>query len=88
MVSSLTNVIARWVSLSSNYSEAHLAMNLMPLIWDAIGLNFDQITTRSLGSGTGLKPDYLIYNKLNEPPRIVVEIKKRTSLFHAAPDPG
>ncbi|MEG4007114.1 AAA family ATPase [Microcoleus sp. Pol11C1] len=89
MGSSLTDlVINRWQSLPSNYSEANLAMNLMPLIWDAIGLNFDQITTRSLGSGTGLKPDYLIYNKLNEPPRIVVEIKKRTQLFYNAPEQG
>ncbi|MEG4322153.1 MULTISPECIES: ParA family protein [unclassified Microcoleus] len=88
MVSSLTNLIKRWESLPSDYSEAELAMNLMPLIWDAIGLNFDQITTRNLGPGIGLKPDYLIYNKLNEPPRIVVEIKKRTSLFQAAQEHG
>lgn len=88
MGSNLTDVIERWQSLPSNYSEAELAMNLMPLIWKAIGLNFNQIKTGNLGSGTGLKPDYLIYNKLNEPPRIVVEIKKRTSLFHAAPEQG
>ena len=88
MGSSLTDVIDRWDSLPSNYLEADLGMNLMPLIWKAIGINFNQITTGSLGSGTGLKPDYLIYNKLNEPPRIVVEIKKRTSLFHAAQEHG
>ena len=88
MGSNLTDVINRWASLPSNYSEAHLAMNLMPLIWDAIGLNFDQVTTKNLGAGIGLKPDYLIYNKLNEPPRIVVEIKKRTQLFYDAQEQG
>jgi len=89
MGSSLTDlVINRWQSLPSDYSENDLAMHLIPLIWDAIGLNFNQIKTGGLGAGIGLKPDYLIYNKLNEPPRIVVEIKKRTSLFHAAPDLG
>jgi hypothetical protein len=89
MGSSLTDlVINRWQSLPSNYSEKELEMNLIPLIWDAIGLKFAQITTGSLGAGTGLKPDYLIYNELDKPPRIVVEIKKRTSLFHAAPEAG
>ena len=88
MGSNLTDVINRWASLPSNYSEAHLAMNLMPLIWDAIGLNFDQIKAGNLGAGIGLRPDYLIYNKLNEPPRIVVEIKKRTQLFYDAQEQG
>ncbi|WP_341732150.1 AAA family ATPase [Microcoleus sp. EPA2] len=88
MGSSLTDVIERWQSLPSNYSEAELAMNLMPLIWKAIGLNFNQIKTGSLGSGTGLRPDYLIYDELDKPPRIVVEIKKRTSLFYDAPEQG
>jgi chromosome partitioning protein len=88
MGNNLTEVIERWQSLPSNYSEAELVMNLMPLIWNAIGLNFNQIKNGNLGTGIGLKPDYLIYDKLNEPPRIVVEIKKRTSLFHDAPDQG
>jgi chromosome partitioning protein len=88
MGSSLTDVIERWQSLPSNYSEAELAMNLMPLIWKAIGLNFNQIKTGSLGPGTGLRPDYLIYDELDKPPRIVVEIKKRTSLFYDAPEQG
>ncbi|PSB05954.1 hypothetical protein C7B69_24715, partial [filamentous cyanobacterium Phorm 46] len=89
MGSNLTDVvIKRWQSLPSNYSEADLAMNLMPLIWDAIGLNFNQIKAGGLGAGIGLRPDYLIYNKLNEPPRIVVEIKKRTQLFYDAQEQG
>lgn len=88
MGSNLTDVIDRWQSLPSDYLEADLAMNLMPLIWKAIGLNFNQVTTKNLGAGIGLKPDYLIYNKLNEPPRIVVEIKKRTQLFYNAPEQG
>ncbi|NJK70521.1 MAG: AAA family ATPase [Microcoleus sp. SU_5_3] len=58
----------------------------MPLIWEAIGLKFEQVTTTSLGSGTGLKPDYLIYNQSGKPPIIVVEIKKRTQSFYKAPE--
>lgn len=89
MGSSLTDlVINRWQSLPSNYSEKELEMNLMPLIWDAIGLKFEHIKTGGLGAGIGLKPDYLIYNALGKPPRIVVEIKKRTSLFQAAQEEG
>ncbi len=88
MGSNLTDVIDRWASLPSNYLEADLGMNLMPLIWDAIGLNFNQIKAGGLGAGIGLRPDYLIYNKLNEPPRIVIEIKKRTSLFYDAQEDG
>lgn len=88
MGSNLTDVIGRWQSLPSDYLEADLGINLMPLIWNAIGLNFDQIKAGNLGAGIGLKPDYLIYNKLNEPPRIVVEIKKRTQLFYDAQEQG
>ena len=87
MGSSLTDlVINRWQSLPSDYSENDLAGPF--LIWDAIGLNFNHIKTGGLGAGIGLKPDYLIYNELEKPPRIVVEIKKRTNLFHVAPDDG
>jgi hypothetical protein len=88
MGSSVSNVIERWKSLPSQCSEADLERNLMTLIWDAIGLKFEQIKNRNLGSGTGLKPDYLIYNQLNKPPIIVVEIKKRTQSFYDAPEKG
>lgn len=88
MGSSVSNLINRWKSLPSQYLEADLERNLMPLIWDAIALKFEQITTRNLGSGTGLKPDYLIYNQLKKPPIIVVEIKKRTKSFYDAPEKG
>ena len=88
MGTSISKLIERWKSLPSNYSEADLKAHLIPLIWDVIGLKFEQITTGSLGSGTGLRPDYLIYDELDKPPRIVVEIKKRSSLFYDAQEQG
>ncbi|WP_333462438.1 hypothetical protein [Microcoleus sp. herbarium7] len=88
MGSSISNLIERWQSLPINYSEADLKAHLIPLIWEVIALKFEQITTESLGSGTGLRPDYLIYDELDKPPRIVVEIKKRTSLFYDAQEQG
>jgi hypothetical protein len=88
MGTSISNLIERWKSLPSNYSEADLKAHLIPLIWEVIGLKFEQITTGSLGSKTGLRPDYLIYDELDKLPRIVVEIKKRTSLFYDAQEQG
>ncbi len=58
MGSSVSKVIERWKSLPSQCSEADLERNLMTLIWDAIGLKYEQIKNRNIRNVPRLKPDY------------------------------
>lgn len=50
-----------------------------PLL-NSLGLNLTQIKLNpSLGRGTGLIPDYLVYTDVDKPPKLVIEDKKRRS---------
>jgi chromosome partitioning protein len=78
---SAKRVVEIWDSLPENYAEADLGANLVSKIFEHLTESFEQVKlTPSIGkSGTGLIPDYLIYQDITKPPVIVVEIKRRTS---------
>jgi cellulose biosynthesis protein BcsQ len=83
------NLIQRWTQIPTTYAEANLEANLVNFIWQALGLNPHQIKANpGLGTGTGLKPDFLIYQNPSQPPVLVVEDKKREPQFAIAPEQG
>jgi chromosome partitioning protein len=78
-------IVDLWASLPTSYSEADLGANFMARLFDYLGLNHHQIKNTP-GIGTGLKPDYLIYNDPDQPPILAIEIKKRDSALAAVSD--
>jgi len=69
-------IIERWLQLPDFYSEADVSANLLMPLFDELGVRFDQrkITPTV---GKGLKPDLLVYGEVDQPPVLVVELKKR-----------
>ena len=83
------NIIQRWTQIPTTYAEANLEANFVNFIWQALGLNPHQIKANpGLGTGTGLKPDFLIYQNPSQPPVLVVEDKKREPQYAIAPEQG
>jgi chromosome partitioning protein len=79
------SIVARWESLPDDYSESDLATNFMTLLFEKLGIKFDGVkTTPTIGSG--LKPDYLIYQDPTELPVLAVEIKKRVATIASFSD--
>jgi len=71
-------VIKLWKTIPEDYNERDLESNFVSPLLRFLGLNLDQIHgNKSLGAGAGLKSDYLVYRDINEPPVLVVEVKKR-----------
>jgi chromosome partitioning protein len=78
-------IVDRWTDLPADCSEPDLATQFMPLMFEKLGIKMDGLkTTPSIGSG--LKPDYLIYQDSTESPVLVVEIKKRVASLASIPD--
>lgn len=69
-------IVDLWASLPTKYSEPDLEVNFMPRLFDYLGFNHHQIKNDPT-IGTGLKPDYLIYNDPEQPPVLAIEIKRR-----------
>jgi chromosome partitioning protein len=69
-------IVELWASLPSDYLEKDLGHNFMPKIFEYLGLNHHQIKNNP-HIGTGLIPDYLIYNDPTQPPILAIEIKRR-----------
>ncbi len=73
-------VIKIWKQLPHPYSENDLQLNFVSPLFRKLGLDISQIKAGvHLGKGSGLIPDYLIYNDISKPPVLVVENKKRES---------
>jgi len=84
-----TKVIERWKQIPTDYKEPNLEKNLVMVIWEALDLNLSQVKSEAhLGKGTGLIPDFLIYQDPTQPPVLVVEDKKRESKYANAPEQG
>jgi chromosome partitioning protein len=73
---SAKKIVEIWDSLPENYCEADLGAHLVSKIFEHLTDNFAQVKLNP-SIGRGLIPDYLIYRDINQPPAIVVEIKKR-----------
>ncbi|MDJ0681273.1 MAG: AAA family ATPase [Xenococcaceae cyanobacterium MO_167.B52] len=73
-------VIKLWKKIPQSYTEKNLELNFVSPLLKLIGLNVNQIYgSCSLGTGAGLKVDYLVYRDINQPPVLVIEDKKRVS---------
>jgi cellulose biosynthesis protein BcsQ len=80
-------VINQWKQLPAACSESDMEHGLMPLIWKALKLNLIQVKKSChLGKGTGLIPDFLIYQDPTQAPILVVEDKKRDPIYASAPE--
>jgi chromosome partitioning protein len=78
-------IVDLWASLPSDYLEKDLGANFVAKIFDYLGLNHHQIkNTPNIGSG--LQPDYLIYNDPEQAPILVIEIKRRESALAEVSD--
>jgi chromosome partitioning protein len=67
-----------WSSLPNDYSEAQLCPHLVSKIFEHLGYDRHQVKIqKNIGIAAALKPDYLIYQDPNQPPVLVVKIKKR-----------
>jgi chromosome partitioning protein len=78
------SVVKTWLDIPTDYKETELESALMSVMWNALGLEPKQI--RKGGIGSGLVPDYLIYQDLAKPPVLVVEDKKRVPELADASD--
>ena len=86
-VSIKEQVIELWKQLPKDYAENNLELNFVSPLLKLLGLNINQIKAgKNLGIGCGLKPDYLIYNDVSQPPVLVIEDKKRVGELANTPD--
>ncbi len=81
---SYSSVVKTWLGIPTDYKETELESALMSVMWNALGLEPKQI--RKGGIGSGLVPDYLIYQDPAKPPVLVVEDKKRVPELADASD--
>ena len=73
-------IVDRWLKIDPDYSESDLGANLLIPMLDELGVGFEnRKTTPSIGIGSVLKPDYLVYADLAEIPVLAIEIKKRVA---------
>ena len=81
-------VIKLWKQIPQSYSEAGLEANFISSLLNRyLGIDFT-LTPKdlTLGTNAGLKPDYLVYTDINEPPVLVIEDKKRVRDLATASD--
>lgn len=77
-VSITEQIINSWKQIPNNYPENDLELNFVSLLFRKLGLDLSQVKSGvSLGTGSGLKPDFLIYNDITKAPILVIEDKKR-----------
>lgn len=82
-------VIDRWRQLPVEYDEASLDSDLGKFLFEkGLGIDFQRLKqSKSLGSGAGLKPDWLVFGeKPNQPPILVVENKRREPGLSEVPE--
>jgi chromosome partitioning protein len=71
-------IVDTWTSLPDDFLEKDLSQHIVSQIFTHLGYQFDRVKNQPT-IGTGLIPDFLVYNDINQPPVLVVEIKKRVS---------
>ncbi len=79
------SIVDQWNQMTDNYPEADLAANFMSFMFGKLGIKIENIKNQP-SIGSGLRPDYLIYQASQEPPVLVVEIKKRVTELGSIPD--
>ena len=80
-------VINIWKKIPHKCSETNLENHFVSPLLKFLGLDIDRILVNpKLGTGAGLKPDYLVYRDIHEPPVLVIEDKKRVSELATASD--
>ena len=77
--------IERWKKIPTTYAEAELEAHLVTLMWQELGVDFTSLKSGAM-VGTGLKPDYLVYQDTSQQPILVVEDKKRVPELANASD--
>jgi chromosome partitioning protein len=83
-----TEIADLWSNTPVDCSEIDLGTNLLLPILDKLGISIEQrkqqtaIHKPDKPGKSGLKPDFLVYRDVEEPPVLVVEIKKRTDSIH------
>jgi chromosome partitioning protein len=83
-----TEIADLWLKIPVVCSEIELGTNLLLPILDKLGISIEQRTQQvsihkpDKPGKSGLKPDFLVYRDIEEPPVLVVEIKKRTDSIH------
>ena len=79
-VSITEQIIDLWKQIPTNYSETSFELNFVSPLLRKLGLDISQVKSQvNLGKGSGLVPDYLIYDDIAKPPVLVIENKKRVS---------
>jgi chromosome partitioning protein len=83
-----TEITDLWLNTPGDCSEIDLGTNLLLPILDKLGISIEQrkqqtaIHKPDKPGKSGLKPDFLVYRDIEEPPVLVVEIKRRTTSIH------
>ena len=77
--------IERWKKIPTTYAEAELEAHLVTLMWQELGVDFTSLKSGAM-VGTGLKPDYLVYQDTSQQPILVVEDKQRVPELANASD--
>lgn len=73
---SVKQIVEIWSSLPESCLEVEVGAHLVSKILEYLTESFLQVKLNP-NIGKGLIPDYLVYRDVNQPPTIVVEIKKR-----------
>ncbi|MBD2578988.1 AAA family ATPase [Oscillatoria sp. FACHB-1406] len=81
-------IVHRWKQIPLDYSEQGIELHLVQPMFEALGYSTGLVKSNvSLGTGSGLKADHLIFTDPTQPPVLVVEVKKRiAALANAASD--
>jgi chromosome partitioning protein len=86
---STTYIADRWLQIPRDYAEIPLGTDLLLPILDQLGISIEQRKQQTAIHKPGksvLRPDFLVYRDIEEPPVLVIEIKKRISIIYDIPE--
>jgi chromosome partitioning protein len=86
---STTYIADRWLQIPRDYAEIPLGTDLLLPILDQLGISIEQRKQQTAIHKPGksvLRPDFLVYRDIEEPPALVIEIKKRISIIYDIPE--
>jgi chromosome partitioning protein len=86
---STTYIADRWLQIPREYAEIPLGTDLLLPILDALGISIEQRKQQTAIHRPGksvLRPDFLVYQDIEKPPVLVIEIKKRISIIYDIPE--
>lgn len=84
-----TYIADRWLQIPREYAEIPLGTDLLLPILDQLGIAIEQRKQQTAIHKPGksvLRPDFLVYRDIEEPPVLVIEIKKRISIIYDIPE--